>query len=308
MVLRLQRHEFTRDPAKALVRVEAAGIAPVDLEMMRGRFVTQPKLPFIAGYDVVGTVVEGPAELVGTRVAAMPRTGGWASQVELDPATLVPVPAGLDPAEAVALVTNGVTAWQLVRAARIRAGATVLVHGASGAVGSLLVRFALRAGARVIGTASRLDAVRAAGATPVDYRGDVAAAVRAAAPGGVDAVFDPLGGRSLATSYRLLAPGGTVLSYGAQSTEDGPRMAPYLAMGLRVAGWEARRLVGLGRGRRARIYSVTPDARFRADLAEVLALAGELPVDVSRYALADAPTAIRDLLAREVKGKAVLLP
>ncbi|MGH3861348.1 zinc-binding dehydrogenase [Actinokineospora sp.] len=310
-VLEPRQTRLDRDPRKVLVRVAAAGVGPADIEMMRGRFYAQPKFPFVSGYDLVGHVEDGRPGLV----AAMPRIGAWASAVEVDAATVVPVPDEVDPAVAVALVTNGVTAWQLAhRVAGVQPGHTVLVHGASGSVGALLTQFALLAGAKVIGTASAANLAKVAslGATPVDYRSDVSAQVRTRAPAGVDVVFDHLGGRALTRSYRLLARGGTVVSYGAASTVDqsGPAFLPYLGMAARVAAWEARRFLGLGRGRRARLYNVTPNARFREDLTKVftLAAAKTITVEVTRYPLREASTAVRDLLDKSVQGKAVLVP
>ncbi len=299
-VFEVRRTTLTRDPDKALVRVEAAGVGSADVEMMRGRFYAQPKFPFVGGYDVVGTVVEGP--MVGQRVAAMPRIGGWASLVQLDVESLVPVPDEVDPAVAVALVTNGVTAWRMVnQVARVLPGQTVLVHGASGGVGMLLTQFAVRAGATVIGTASagKLAAVRALGAAALDYAEPLH--TRA------DVVFDHLGGRHLVESYRLLNPGGVLVSYGAEVVPgaSGPPVLPFVLISLRIAGWELRRLVGLGRGRKVRLFNVKSDSAFAEDLATVLA--ADLHVPVVRYPLAKAAKAVQDLVARKVIGKPVLV-
>ena len=133
-------------------------------------------------------------------MAALTKTGGWASYALVPAATLVAVPDGVDPAAAETVVVNGITAWQMLhRCARVQAGQTVLVHGANGGVGTTLVQLARHAGARVIGTASprHHDPLRAMGAEPLDYPDpDLAARVRELAPGGVDAVFDHLGGDS----------------------------------------------------------------------------------------------------------------
>src|SRR3712207_559261 len=134
-----------------MVRVEAAGVSFAEVQMLRGRYFGQPRFPFVPGYDLVG-IAEGVGEgvdggLIGQRVAALTQTGAWADRVALDTEKLSPVPVGLDPAYAVAAVTNGVTAWQMLhRAARVRSGQTVLVHGASGGVGTLLVQLARLAG------------------------------------------------------------------------------------------------------------------------------------------------------------------
>lgn len=200
---------------QVLVAVEASGISYAEQQMRRGRYYDQPAFPFTPGYDLVGTVVDlgpgTPAGLLGQRVAAMTKTGGWATHALVPAEDLVPVPAGVDPAEASTLVVNGITAWSMLhRSAKVRAGQTVLVHGANGGVGTVLAQLARDAGARVIGTASprHHDALRDLGVEPVDYRGDVEAQVRALAPDGVDAVFDHVGGAGLFASHRLLRRGG----------------------------------------------------------------------------------------------------
>lgn len=136
--------------------------------------------------------------MVGRRFAALTKTGGWASEVLLEAADLLPVPDGIDPVEAETLIVNGLTAWRMLhRIARVQQGQTILVLGANGGVGSTLVQLARLAGVRVIGTASARhhDAVRALGAAPVDYRDpDMPARVRELAPAGVEAVFDHVGG------------------------------------------------------------------------------------------------------------------
>jgi NADPH2:quinone reductase len=251
---------------------------------------------------------------VGDRVAALVVTGAWRTHVVVRADHVVPVPAGLDAGMAAAATMNGVTAWQMVHeVARVRAGQTVLVHGASGGVGTLLVRLAVGAGARVLGTASapKHDAVRALGAEPIDYRRDVAAAVRALAPGGVDAVFDHLGGKSLRQSYDLLADGGVLVNYGSASTlrDNNHWAVPYVRTIGRFAGWWLGRLVGRGRGRRTSFYYVKAGPSFNRALAEVYALveAGKLtPPIETRLPLAEAAEGVRLLMAGKATGKIVL--
>lgn len=119
--------------------------------MRRGRYYDQPAFPFVSGYDLVGTVLatgEGvEPSLAGTRVAALVKVGGWASHALVDAADTVKVPDGVGAAEAETLVVNGITAWQtLHRKARVRTGQTIVVHGANGGVGSVLVELAHAAG------------------------------------------------------------------------------------------------------------------------------------------------------------------
>ncbi|MFI9011083.1 medium chain dehydrogenase/reductase family protein [Actinosynnema sp. NPDC053489] len=311
-------------PGQALVRVEATGVSFAEQQMRRGKYYDQPPFPFVPGYDLVGTVAEvGPGvdrALVGRRCAALTKVGGWTSHALLDAADLVPVPAGVDPAEAETVVVNGLTAWRMLHGvAGVRAGQVVLVHGANGGVGSTLVQLARLAGARVIGTASprHHDAVRELGATPVDYRAaDLPARVRALAPAGVDAVFDHVGGPGIVDSFRLLAPGGTLVAYGTAATRDrqGSARLPVLMLFARLLWWNA-----LPNGRSASFFNVWAGkrnaARFRArlahDLGEVFALLadGSLRAKVAaRVPLERVAEAVALAESGTVTGKVVLVP
>ncbi|GAB2905992.1 medium chain dehydrogenase/reductase family protein [Streptomyces heilongjiangensis] len=312
-------------PGQVLIRMEATGVSFAEQQMRRGRYYDQPPFPFVPGYDLVGTVQATGAgvdpALAGTRVAVLLRVGGWASHVLVDAADVVPVPEGIGAAEAETLVVNGVTAWRMLhRTARVRAGQTVVVLGANGGVGSVLVQLARAAGARVIGTASARhhDALRDQGVVPVDYRaGDVAARIRALAPGGVDAVFDHVGGTGIVDSWRLLAPGGTLVSYGSAATRDdeGSGQWPVLRLLGRVWLWNA-----LPNGRRAYFFNLWAGralakdrfrARLRADLTEVFAayLRGDVTARIAaRLPLGDIAEALRLAESGTVAGKVVLEP
>lgn len=310
---------------QVLIRMEATGVSFAEQQMRRGRYYDQPPFPFVPGYDLVGTVLttgEGvDPGLSGTRVAALVKVGGWASHVLVDAADAVPVPAGIDAAEAETLVVNGITAWQMLhRRARIRAGGTIVVHGANGGVGSVLVQLARAAGVKVIGTASARhhDALRRQGVTPVDYRTqDLGARIRELAPGGVDAVFDHVGGRGIVDSWRLLAPGGTLVSYGTASTRDdeGSKQWPVLKLLGRLWLWNA-----LPNRRRAYFFNVWAGralaknrfrARLRDDLTQLFAALqrGEVtPRIAARFPLTDIADALRLAESKTVAGKVVLHP
>ncbi|MER6144285.1 medium chain dehydrogenase/reductase family protein [Streptomyces sparsogenes] len=312
-------------PGQVVIKMEATGVSFAEQQMRRGRYYDQPPFPFVPGYDLVGTVAatgEGVAPATaGTRVAALVKVGGWASHVVVDAADVVEVPDGIGAAEAETLVINGITAWQMLhRKARVRAGQTVVVHGANGGVGSVLVQLAHAAGAKVIGTASARHhaALREQGVTPVDYRaGDVAARIRELAPGGVDAVFDHVGGRGIVDSWRLLAPGGTLVSYGSASTRDdqGSKQWPVLKLLGRVWLWNA-----LPNRRRAYFYNAWAGralaknrfrARLRADLTQVFAAfqRGDITARIAaQLPLTRVADAMRLAESGTVAGKVVLTP
>jgi NADPH2:quinone reductase len=249
------------------------------------------------------------------------KTGAWADRVVLDAADVVPLPAEVDPVAAETVVVNGVTAWRMLhRAAKVRPGQTIVVLGAAGGVGSTLVQLARHAGIRVIGTAGpgQQERLREQGAIPVDYRNeDVPARVREIAPDGVAAVFDHVGGPGIADSWRMLAKGGTLVSYGTASTRDvpgNPRL-PVLRLLARLTAWNL-----LPNGRRATFFNLWAGrrlrpARYRAelrqDLTAVLRLLadGAIAAQVARtFPLTDAAAALRFAEAGGITGKVVLVP
>jgi 2-desacetyl-2-hydroxyethyl bacteriochlorophyllide A dehydrogenase len=311
---------------QALLRVEAAGVAFAEQQMRRGRYPLMPRFPFVPGYDAVGVVealgedTSGIRITVGQRALAIVRTGGWADRIVVPAAALVPVPDAISAEQAEALAMNGLTAWQMLhRVARVKARHTVLVHGASGGVGTLLVQLASAAGATVIGTAStaKHDAVLKLGAHHViDYRDDVPAAVRRLAANGVDAIFDHVGGRTLRDSWRLLGRRGTLVSYGSHSTvESGAPLVNFARIMGRVLLWNLTPRRG-----RATFYYVPSGlgrlqrrtrARMRADFAALFDLAAKgktTGVIADVLPLEKAAQAIRQAESGAAIGKVLLAP
>ena len=309
---------------QVLVRMEATGVSFAEQQMRRGKYYDQPAFPFVPGYDVVGVVTAvGPdtdKSLEGQRVAALTKIGAWSTHLLLPADSVVLVPDGVSAAEAETVVVNGITAWQMLHGvAKVRRGQTVLVLGANGGVGSTLVQLARAAGIRVIGTAAprHHDAVRALGATPLDYRApDLVAQVRALAPAGVDAVFDHVGGAGITDSFGLLAKGGALVSYGTAATRDqeGSSRLPVLKLFARLLLWNA-----LPNGRSASFFNIWAGARrpaaFQAKLRQDLTAVFELLADgtlkaqvAAEIPLADAPKAMRLAESGTVAGKVVLVP
>jgi NADPH2:quinone reductase len=257
----------------------------------------------------------------GDAVAALTKVGAWADRVLLDARDLVPLPQGLDPVAAETVVVNGVTAWRMLhRSARVKRGDTIVVLGAAGGVGTVLTQLAVAAGIRVIGTAGAkaLEQVRELGAIPVDYRNeDVPARVRELAPGGVAAVFDHVGGPGIVDSWKMLARGGTLVSYGTASTRDVPGnpQVPVLKLLGRLTAWN-----WLPNGRKATFFNLwagkkTRPNRYRAQLREDLRGVLDLVADGSitpqvakEFPLHEAAEAMRFAESGGITGKVVLIP
>ena len=231
------------EPAAGEVRVEvlAAGVSAFDLIYRRWAHLPgSPELPFTLGEDVVGVVDgRGPGasrfdegQVVAGGTWSFGVGGGYTEYVCLPEADLVAVPPGVDPAEAVCLVVNYLTAHQhLHHIGGARAGERMLVHGAAGGVGTALLQLGELAGLEMFGTASRdqHDLVASLGATPIDYRTeDFVSRIRALTGDGVDIVVDPVGGaRHLWRSYRTLRPGGRLVWLGSAAVDQqGLRVGP----------------------------------------------------------------------------------
>jgi NADPH2:quinone reductase len=309
---------------QAVLRMDATGVSFAEQQMRLGKYYNQPPFPFVPGYDVVGTVTAaGPdvdPAMIGRRFAAVTKTGSWASHQLIDVADLVPVPDGMDAADAETVVVNGITAWQMLhRTARVRPGATIVVLGANGGVGSTLVQLARHAGITVIGTASprHNPALRELGATPVDYRDpDMYQRIREIAPDGVDAVFDHVGGPGIVDSWRLLRRGGALVSYGTAATKDaeGDSRLPVLTLIARLVAWNV-----LPNGRSATFYNFWAGRRrlgafrdrLRDDLTSVLTLLADgvlSPQVAARFPLSEAGSALALAESRTVAGKVVIVP
>ncbi|SDO94788.1 NADP-dependent oxidoreductase [Actinacidiphila guanduensis] len=188
-------------PGQVRVRVHLSGVNPLDAKIRSGVAAKQfpTPLPAVLGSEFAGTVAEvGPGVTgvaVGDRVAGWPDApvGSYAESVVSS--GFVRVPDGLDLAQAAALPVAANTAARVLDELGVAAGETLLIHGASGAVGSIAVQLAVARGVRVIGTAgpASQDRVAGLGATAVEYGEGLADRVRAAAPDGVDAVLDAAG-------------------------------------------------------------------------------------------------------------------
>jgi NADPH2:quinone reductase len=212
---------------QALIEVAFANITFVETQFRAtGAGPYKAELPMILGNGVGGVVIavgaDVDAALVGKRVVTSTGgSGGYAERVAVDAAGLVEVPDGVELDTAVALLADGRTATMLVRAIGLKAGDRVLVEAAAGGVGTLLVQLARAAGATVVavaGGARKVEVARELGAdVALDYREpDWTDRVRAAV-GGLDVVFDGVGGDIGRSAFELLDRGGRMLSFGLAS-------------------------------------------------------------------------------------------
>ncbi|MGW4160588.1 NADP-dependent oxidoreductase [Streptomyces sp. NPDC004788] len=204
-------------PGEVLVRVEAAGINPVDWKMAAGGLdpIMVVHFPLVPGWDIAGVVagngLDSSEFAPGDEVFGYIRKdsaefGGYAEQVAVPVRMLARKPRALSWAQTAGLPLAGLTALQAADRVGATTGDTVLVHAAAGGVGSLATQILVARGARVIGTAgpANHDFLRGLGAEPVAYGPGLADRVRALAPDGVDAALDFVGGESVDVSVELL--------------------------------------------------------------------------------------------------------
>jgi len=316
-------------PSEVRIKVLAAGTGFTDSFIRRGRYPDfKGPLPFTPGYELVGTVDKAGADVATPRrgevVADLCVVGGYAQYAVRPAQLLVPVPDGVDPAEAVCMPLAYLTAYQmLTRYRRLQPGATILVVGASGTVGTAFLDLARHFCLRAIGTCSAVNVpiVQKFGATAIDYRtGDFVANVRSLTAkrhggAGVDAAFDAIGGAHFARSFACLAPGGLLIGYGSQTMAVGGESLLSAGLGLaRLKIWGS--LSALFRGRSALWYSITSRRaahldEFKADMAALFTLLrnGAIhPVVIERLPLAAARDAHVRIDAGGLGGKIVLLP
>lgn len=306
------------------VKVLAAGVSFADILMREGVHPESWNLaraPFIPGWDVVG-VVDKLGDNVsiwqtGQMVAALPIVGGYSEYILMSSNELVPVPPGLDPAEAVSLVLNYTTAYQMLHhCAHIQPGETILINGgAAGGVGTALLQLGKLANLKkMYGTASynKHDIVSDLGGIPIDYKSvDLVQEIFKLTShdddgreSGVDAVFDGVGGKSFKSLYEILRSGGRLVAYGGTPTSD---LQEWMKMFTMNVVSDERKFI---------LYSIQTLKRlkpdwFHADLTLLLNLLKEgkiKPIVAARMPLNQAAQAHELLASGSVKaGKIVLV-
>jgi NADPH2:quinone reductase len=302
----VESEEPVRAPDEVLVDVHAVGISWPDLLLTRGEYQLKPELPFQLGVDLTGVVREAPVGAhvtSGDRVACCLPYGGGADVVAAPVDACFAVPDGLDLVRAAALPLNYLTAqFALATRAAVQDGETVLVHGASGGVGTAALQVAKGYGARtvaVVSTQQKADFVSGLGADEVVLADGFLGAVKELSGGrGVDVVVDVVGGDLFTDSLRALAPQGRLLVIGFTAGSIPSVKVNRLLLNntdVRGVGWGA--------------YAMVRPGFMQAQWRELLPMLASGVVDPpvgSTYPIEDAERALTEMAQRRVLGKTVL--
>jgi NADPH:quinone reductase len=292
---------------EVLIDVVAAGVSFPDLLLTRGQYQVKPPLPFIPGVEVAGVVRRAPAGAAvreGDRVMAFTMFGGFAEVAKAPPEMTFRIPDAWSFEAAAGGVMNYHTAhFALHRRGRLKAGESVLVHGAAGGVGTATIQVARGAGARVLAVASsppKAEVARRAGAHEVLLSTeDWVKQAREKTDGrGVDVVMDPVGGDVFDRSLKCLAPEGRVLVVGFA----GGRIPEVAVNRLLLRNID---VVGVAWG----AFLMTDPALTPTIAKDLAALAEQgllSPVVGPTYPLEQGAQALRDLEERRATGKVLL--
>jgi len=293
-------------PARVVIDVHYAGVTFPDVLLSRGEYQIKPPPPFIPGSEVSGVVRSAPADSdfrAGDRVAAFPGLGGFAQVVAADPRMVFPLPDSVTFESAAGLPMNYLTVdFALRTRGRLRAGETVLVHGAAGGVGTAAIQMAKAMGATVVAVVSDETkagiATRAGADTTVPVDGFRAAVAEATGGRGVDLVVDPVGGDRFTDSLRSLAPEGRLLVIGFTGGEiPTVKVNRLLLNNISVVG------VGWG------AYWLARPEFLREQWQVITPMLGDgslSPLIGSVYDLDDAVGALTELDERRALGKVLL--
>jgi len=297
------------EPNEAVVKVSVAGVNSIDGQFRDGTLRTP--LPFIPGQEGAGVVTAVGAQTkavkIGDRVAWSGTLGSYAEYVAAAEEHLVPVPASITDQQAAAAMVHGLTAHYLVNDAhKLKAGETALVHAAAGGVGLLLVQMARAIGARVIGTASneeKAELAREAGADDVIIftKQDFEAEVQRLTGGkGVEVVYDGVGKATFEKNLNVMRLRGMLVLYGMSSGPVPP---------VDPARLSEKGSLYMARTTLAHFTATREELLARTSALFAMIAEGKLKVKIAKaYALADAAQAHRDMEARKMAGKFLLVP
>lgn len=294
-----------------LIEVKAAGINYAEIELTKGRYQVGKKPPFIMGFEASGIVAEVGSQVrkfqIGDKVTSLVSSGGYAEYAIADAAVAMPIPDGISFAEAATITVQGLSAYTLLKfAARPQPSESILIQAAAGGVGLYLVQIAKLMGVgRIIGLASskeKTDLIQTLGAdVAINYNDqDWTAQVREATAGkGVDVVLEAASGDVGAESFKLIAPFGRIVVFGAKNIHD-----TISSEGLQQLIRSNQSLIGFN----------FPSLRIEQIAESVPVLLGLISQGKVKlfannsFPLADVKTAFETLSSRHTIGKVVLTP
>jgi NADPH:quinone reductase-like Zn-dependent oxidoreductase len=306
-------------PGEVRIDVAAAGINFADVMARMGLYQDAPKTPCVVGYEVAGTILElgdGVEGLMpGQRVVAGTQFGGYASQVVVPAADVIPLPDALSFEQGAAIPVNYGTAWAgLIGFGSLQAGERVLVHSAGGGVGIAATQIAKRTGAEVYGTASPGKHARCE-ELGVDHMIDYTQSGWERGLPQFDVILDAVGGKSFRTGYDLLRPGGRLVAFGASAVVSGQRrnLVTALRTVIRMPRFnmikqmsESKAVIGLN------MLTLWKDrgtlAPWIGPLQEMLDDGTVKPVVAGDFSFEDAGAAQTMITERRNVGKVVLVP
>lgn len=315
--LDLQTVETLPEPqdTEVRIRVLVTSAAFTDIMIRKGMYPdVKEKPPFTPGYDLVGVVDAVGAQATrfrpGDRVADLTIIGAYAEYVCLPEERLTPVPESVTDADALGMILSAVTPYQMLqRVAKTKTGQSLLIHGAGGAVGTMMLQLARDRGITAFGSdiAAKHHLIQSLGATPIDA--DISQdALISAVGGGVDVVFDPLGGESLSRSLHALKPAGLLVAFGFQNEVLGRGGSiPMDFVKLKLWDW-------LPNGHATAFYSIGAMRRkhpdwFREDLVALFKMLAEgriAPIVAETLPLDEVRRAHERVEAGEIAGKLIL--
>jgi len=304
------------EPGEVRVKVLKASANFTDIMIRKGKYPdVKEKPPFSPGYDMVGVVDKtgkGVEEFqAGDKVADMTVIGAYSEYICLPAENLTLLPDGLDESEAVTLILSYMTAYQMLhRIAKIKEGQSILIHGAGGAVGLAMLQLAKLHNLTVYGTASgsKHDLVKKHGGVPIDYRNeDFEQRIQELSSGGVDAVFDPIGGRNFKKSLKSLKPGGKLVAFGFYNSVMGKGGSIPLGF-FKILLWNI-----LPNRKGTNFYSIGGFRRkhpewFKKDLNELFKLLekGDIKPEISGHFTLDKAREVHEKIEKaELKGKII---
>jgi NADPH:quinone reductase len=286
---------------QVLIKVEACGMNFADTHQRENSYLARYELPLVLGAEVAGTTEDG------TRVVALVPSGGYAEYAVAPEASVVPLPEGVEPGDALAILIQGLTAWHLYKTqARVAEGESVVVISGAGGVGNIALQLGKSMGAgRVIATASteekrKLCLELGADAAVDPETDDLTAALIEANEGErVDAVFEMAGGRTFDQSFEALAPFGRIVAYGIASMQPNTVETGRLMRKSRsvIGFWLMHCL-----GRREMMEEPLQDLFGRVARGELRPQVG------GTYPLSEVRQAHEDLQGRRTTGKLLLDP